>query len=66
MKGCDAVAHLAWAVSPLKSADDTHDVNLGGTRNVLDAMEATGCRRIVFSSSVTAYGRVGRQPAVPP
>ncbi len=62
MKGCDAVAHLAWAVSPLKSADDTHDVNLGGTRNVLDAMEATGCRRIVFSSSVTAYGAWADNP----
>jgi len=56
MKGCDAVAHLAWAVSPLKSRDDTHDVNVGGTQNVLDAMDATGCRRVVFSSSVTAYG----------
>ena len=56
MKSCDAVAHLAWAVSPLKSEDDTHDVNVGGTQNVLDAMDATGCRRIVFSSSVTAYG----------
>ncbi len=56
MKGCDAVAHLAWAVAPLKEAGDTHAVNLGGTENVLDAMDATGCRRIVFSSSVTAYG----------
>lgn len=56
MKGCDAVAHLAWAVSPLKSVDDTHAVNIGGTTNVLDAMDATGCRRIVFASSVTAYG----------
>lgn len=56
MKGCDAVAHLAWTVSPLKSADDTHAVNVGGTKNVLDAMDDTGCRRIVFASSVTAYG----------
>jgi nucleoside-diphosphate-sugar epimerase/phosphohistidine swiveling domain-containing protein len=56
MAGCDAVAHLAWAVSPLKSVDDTRDINVGGTINVLEAMNRTGCSRIVFSSSVTAYG----------
>lgn len=56
MAGCDVVAHLAWAVTPLKSAEDTHAVNVGGTANVLRAMERVGCGRIVFSSSVTAYG----------
>ncbi|MGH7804893.1 MAG: NAD-dependent epimerase/dehydratase family protein, partial [Candidatus Binatia bacterium] len=33
VKGCDAVVHLAWVVSPLKSRDETRDINLGGTRN---------------------------------
>ena len=56
MAGCDAVAHLAWAVTALHDPDETRAVNVGGTQNVLDAMGATGCRRIVFSSSVTAYG----------
>jgi nucleoside-diphosphate-sugar epimerase/phosphohistidine swiveling domain-containing protein len=56
MAGCDVVAHLAWAVSPLKSAGDTRDINVGGTINVLEAMGRTGCGRIVFTSSVTAYG----------
>lgn len=64
MKGCDVVAHLAWAVAPLKEPGDTHDVNMGGTGNVLDAMEATGCGRIVFSSSVTAYGAWPDNPAM--
>ncbi len=56
MAGCDVVAHLAWAVTPLKSAEDTRAVNIGGTANVLSAMERAGCGRIVFASSVTAYG----------
>lgn len=56
MAGCDVVAHLAWAVTPLKSADDTRAINVGGTANVLAAMERTGCGRVVFASSVTAYG----------
>lgn len=56
MAGCDAVVHLAWVVVPLRSADEIHAINLGGTTAVLDAMAATGCDHLVFSSSLTAYG----------
>jgi UDP-glucose 4-epimerase len=31
-------------------------VNVGGSVNVIEAMEASGCRRIAFSSSATVYG----------
>lgn len=60
--GCDAVVHLAWVVAPLKTEAETKEINLGGTRNVLDAMAATGCKRLVFSSSVLAYGAVPGHP----
>lgn len=63
MTGCDAVVHLAWVVAPLKSESQTAAINLGGTQNVLDAMTATGCSRLVFSSSVLAYGAVPGHPA---
>jgi len=63
MTGCDAVVHLAWVVAPLKSESETAAINLGGTQNVLDAMAATGCERLVFSSSVLAYGAVPGHPA---
>jgi nucleoside-diphosphate-sugar epimerase len=63
MTGCDAVVHLAWVVAPLKSESQTAAINLGGTQNVLDAMAATGCARLVFSSSVLAYGAVPGHPA---
>jgi nucleoside-diphosphate-sugar epimerase len=56
MAGCDVVAHLAWVVTPLKSEADTRRINVGGTTNVLAAMAHTGCRRLVFSSSVLCYG----------
>ncbi|AEF37838.1 UDP-glucose 4-epimerase GalE4 [Mycolicibacter sinensis] len=62
MAGHDAVVHLAWVVAPLKSESDTAAVNLGGTQNVLDAMNSTGCSRLVFSSSVLAYGAVPGHP----
>jgi len=62
MRGCDAVVHLAWVVAPLKSKSATAAINLGGTQNVLDAMASTGCSRLVFSSSVLAYGAVPGHP----
>lgn len=60
--GVDAVVHLAWVVTPLKSEAETAAINLGGTQNVLDAMNRTGCSRLVFSSSVLAYGAVPGHP----
>lgn len=60
--GCDAVVHLAWVVTPLKSEAETAAINLGGTQNLLDAMAETGCPRLVFSSSVLAYGAVPGHP----
>jgi nucleoside-diphosphate-sugar epimerase len=62
MAGCDAVVHLAWVVAPLKSESETAEINLGGTQNVLAAMSSTDCRRLVFSSSVLAYGAVAGHP----
>jgi nucleoside-diphosphate-sugar epimerase len=62
VSGCDAVVHLAWVVAPLKTEAATEEINLGGTRNVLKAMAATGCQRLVFSSSVLAYGAVPGHP----
>ncbi len=55
--GADVVTHLAWAHSPGTDERIGHDVNVGGTRNVLEAMAETGSRRIVFASSAHVYGR---------
>ena len=53
--GADVVAHCAWAKT---GPDDriSHQVNIGGTLNVLEAMAETGTRRIVFASSAHVYG----------
>lgn len=56
MDGCDTVVHLAWALSGSITHEEAEPINLGGTRNVLTAMAETGCARLVFASSVTAYG----------
>ena len=54
--GSDVVAHCAWAKSPGPDDQISHQVNIDGTRNVLEAMAETGTGRIVFASSAHVYG----------
>jgi UDP-glucose 4-epimerase len=53
--GADAVLHLAFAIMGAGGADG-HRVNLEGSRNVFSATVAAGVRRLVYTSSVAAYG----------
>src|SRR5439155_19805626 len=52
--GCDVVVHLAFIV--VRAAAGTRDVNVDGSRNVFDAAVAAGATRLVYTSSVAAYG----------
>jgi len=57
--GCDYVFHLAAIASVQASLEDpqrTHQVNVGGTLNVLEAARQAGVRRVVFISSAAVYG----------
>ena len=54
--GCDAIAHFAWTVSAMQSAEVAEGIDIGGTTNLLRAMADHGCRRMVFASSITVYG----------
>ena len=49
MHGCDAVVHLA-AIAIERRGQTYDDVNAHGTQRVLDAMQATGVRRLVHMS----------------
>jgi len=55
-RGCDAVVHLAALVDPSLRSSEVAAVNVGGTRNVLQAAEAVGAGRVVFVSSVNVLG----------
>ncbi|MDQ3742501.1 MAG: NAD-dependent epimerase/dehydratase family protein, partial [Actinomycetota bacterium] len=48
------VVHLAFIV--LGASDRTRDINLEGSRNVFEAAVAAGVKRLVYTSSVAAYG----------
>ena len=58
-RGADCVFHTAaWARVP-RSIDDpvgTHEVNVNGTLNVLQAARENGVGRVVYSSSSSVYG----------
>ncbi|MBS4730478.1 NAD-dependent epimerase/dehydratase family protein [Mycobacterium sp. SM1] len=53
--GAEVVAHCAWAGRGGAAERTGHEVNIGGTANVLAAMAATGARRIVFRSAAHVY-----------
>jgi nucleoside-diphosphate-sugar epimerase len=52
--GADVVVHLAFIV--VHASDRTRDINLEGSRNVFRAAVAAGAKRLVYTSSVAAYG----------
>ncbi len=52
---CDVVVHLAFVI--FGSHDQTREVNLKGSRNVFEAaIAASKVKRLVYASSVAAYG----------
>jgi UDP-glucose 4-epimerase len=53
--GADAVVHLAFAIMGA-GGEDGHRVNLEGSRNVFAATVAARIPRLVYTSSVAAYG----------
>ena len=64
-KGVDAIFHQAALGSVPRSMKDpwtTHDVNVNGTVNILEAARAAGVRRIVFAASSSAYGEKKESP----
>ena len=59
VSGVDAVLHLAAILPPNSERDRdlTFRVNVAGTQNIIDAMEATNPdARLVFTSSISTYG----------
>jgi UDP-glucose 4-epimerase len=56
----DVVVHLAFMI--MGGARESRRVNLSGSRNVFEASVAAGVKRLVYASSVAAYGFHGDNP----
>jgi UDP-glucose 4-epimerase len=52
--GADVVVHLAFLI--FGDPKQSREINLTGSRNVFEATAATGAQRLVYTSSVAAYG----------
>src|SRR5271167_3874628 len=67
IEGADTVFHLAAIPSVPRSIDDpvpSHEVNIDGTFNVLQASARGGVRRLVYAASSSAYGNTATLPKV--
>ena len=63
MKGCDCVINIGGAYSFWKADRRAYEaVNVGGTRNIMEAALETGVSKVVHVSTVVVYGK----PAVSP
>jgi UDP-glucose 4-epimerase len=54
VKDADVVVHLAFAI--LSAGDATRELNVEGSREVFEASAKAGAERILYASSVAAYG----------
>ncbi len=66
VQGCDTVFHVAalyrfWAPDP----SAFYDINVTGTRHVLDAARAARCDRVVYTSTVGTLGLGGATTDAP-
>ncbi len=60
LDGVDVAVHLAFVI--FGGHEETRRVNLEGTRNVFEAVRAAETPRLVYTSSVAAYGFYGDNP----
>jgi nucleoside-diphosphate-sugar epimerase len=54
VRDADVVVHLAFMI--MGGAKESREVNLVGSRGVFEATVAAGAKRLVYASSVAAYG----------
>jgi len=58
--GADVVVHLAFIL--FGNPEEAQRINVEGSRNVFEATVAAGAKRLVYTSSVAAYGFHGDNP----
>ena len=67
MEGVEIVFHEAAIPSVPRSIDEpvpSHEVNINGTFNVLQAAKDAGVRRVIYAASSSAYGDTEELPKV--
>ncbi len=57
-----SLLHFAFILDPLYDEQEMHDIDIGGTRNVLNALKAANIDHLIATSSTTAYGALSDNP----
>jgi UDP-glucose 4-epimerase len=58
----DALVQLAFILNPVHDEQLMYDVDVNGTRNVLEAASLAGTQQVLVASSSTAYGAFADNP----
>lgn len=70
VRGADVVVDLAWAIQPMHDPRRTWEINTGGLRRLLEAIEHSDVPTFVYASSIGAYPAAGddrpRDETTPP
>lgn len=56
LAGVDTVIHLAFQMDPIRDVDEMRSINVDGTMHVMGSARAAGVGRVIYLSSVVAYG----------
>jgi len=56
LDGVDTVVHLAFQMDPIRDVDEMRSINVDGTMHLMEAARAAGVGRVIYLSSVVAYG----------
>jgi UDP-glucose 4-epimerase len=52
----DTVIHTAWILPPIHDKAKMEDININGTKAVMDSAAKAGVGQVLYTSSTTAYG----------
>ena len=56
LSGVDALVHLSFVMDPIHDETLMRDINVNGSQNVFASAAAAGVGKIVYTSSMVAYG----------
>ena len=58
----DSLLHMAWIFNPVHSSATAYDVDVNGSKNVLESCREAGVSHVVIPGSTTAYGAYPDNP----
>ncbi|MEW6777237.1 MAG: NAD-dependent epimerase/dehydratase family protein [Bdellovibrionota bacterium] len=61
-KKVKSLLHFAFVLDPLYDEKEMTDIDLGGTKNILNAAKGAGVKHLLATSSTTAYGALADNP----